>query len=259
MEILYHTYEWRFYHNFIGAVYYKGMRYMTFLLLLLFPNRRSASRIDFDFSKISPEELLNSLPRSKEVRDTPDITTCLLYKDPIVRALVWGIKSKRDRHAIVCAGFILAERLKKMLGDSATALLTDPPTTLPFIIIPIPISQTRRRERGYNQCELVAREMQLHIKKSGINIEIRTDILFRSRQKINGKKKMEKQAFKNRRERIEGMRGAFFVRTEKASVLASRRIIIIDDVLTTGSTIREAVAELRKAGCEHVSALALAH
>jgi ComF family protein len=216
-------------------------------LNLLFPNRAGGGRIDFDFSKISPEKLLRSLPSAK--------TACLLYKDSVVRALVWGIKSKRDRHAIACAGFILAERLKKMLGDSATAL----PTTLPLIIIPIPISQTRRRERGYNQCELIAREMQSYSKKSGINIEIRTDILFRSRQKTNGKKKMEKQAFKNRRERIEGVRGVFSVRAEKVSALASRRIIIIDDVITTGSTLQEAITQLRKAGCEHVSALALAH
>ena len=125
------------------------------------------------------------------------------------------------------------------------------------IIIPMPIRQKRRRERGYNQCELLTDEI-LRCCPGEMKMEIRTDILFRARQRGGTKK----QAFKKRAERIAGMRGAFSVNEyaiRKIENLESRDVIVIDDVLTTSSTMNEALSVLRKAGYKNVSGLAFAH
>ncbi len=221
------------------------------ILNLLFPERRSEKRRTFDFSTVSPRELARTLPMARQPPklgpENIKIAVCLSYKNPAVRALVWYIKTKRDRHAFVCAGYILAE---KMAG---TSLASHAP-----VIIPMPIHQKRRRERGYNQCELLAREMKKHCDSKNCCIEIRTDILFRNYRKENAKK----QAFKKRAERIAGMKGVFSAHQSvlgKIENFSGRQFIIIDDVLTTGSTMNEAILTLQKAGCKNVSGLALAH
>jgi predicted amidophosphoribosyltransferase len=133
-----------------------------------------------------------------------------------------------------------------------------------IIIIPIPISPARRRERGYNQCELLAKAIHSAAsrKNNGEIFEIRTDILFRSVH-------TERQTLKRRGERLQNTRGIFSVHKKYMSTkpsqisenksLQHQAVVIIDDVLTTGSTLREAILTLEKAGFTNVSALTLAH
>jgi len=216
-------------------------------LKLLFPDRRSEKRLVFDFSFTPPYELAQKLSPTFQSQNQPSenhIVTCLSYNDPLVRTLVWHIKTKHDRYAFACAAHIMCEKLKHMQirVESSTP-----------IIIPIPIHKKRLRERGYNQCELLAQEIE-----KNFNIEIRTDILFRKYRKENAKK----QAFKNRSERHNGIKDIFSVNTtaiKKIPNLASQHIIIIDDVITTGSTINEAILTLQNAGCKNISGLVLAH
>lgn len=234
------------------------MRIMYGILSVLFPARRSGNRPVYDFSAIAPQkfhEFAKTLPQApaKDMGRNKSRTAlaCLAYKNPIVRTMVWNMKTKKDRHAFACAGHIMADKLRDV------AVGKNP------IIIPMPIRQKRRRERGYNQCELLADEMRRHCLDE-IKMEIRTDILFRARQRAGAKglKNDKKQAFKNRAERIAGVRGAFSVNEYaigKIKDVESRDIIVIDDVLTTGSTMNEAMSALRKAGYKNVSGLALAH
>jgi len=133
-----------------------------------------------------------------------------------------------------------------------------------ILLVPIPINAKRRRERGYNQCELLAREMQKQCAdghRPGISIN--TDMLSRVRNKKTfAGKTLEKQAFKKREERIAGMRGAFRANPEplrKNPDMMDRTVVIIDDVLTTGSTMDEAILTLQNAGYKKVFGLALAH
>jgi len=226
--------------------FYKIKLFFSPFINVIFPERRSAKRRDFDFAAITPDKLAQKLPRASGLpRELAEnrIAACLSYRDPLVRTLVWRIKTKRDRHAFVCGAYILREKLKQMriAGESSVP-----------IVIPMPIHRKRLRERGYNQCELLARKIK------NLDIEIRTDILFRKYRKENAKK----QAFKNRSERHTGMKGVFYANVsaiEKIQDLSTRRIIVLDDVLTTGSTMNEAILTLQKAGCKNVSGLALAH
>ena len=120
----------------------------------------------------------------------------------------------------------------------------------------MPVSPARRRERGYNQCELLAAVLTAQqLKENNPQIEIRTDILFRSTH-------TERQTLKSRTARLEGARGIFSVdrKIKQENVeFKNQPLVVIDDVITTGSTLREAVVTLEKAGFTNVSSLALAH
>ena len=112
-------------------------------------------------------------------------------------------------------------------------------------IIPVPLGKERRRERGYNQAEEVARRALEEL--GGIVVD--TTLLTRARETAS-------QVSLPRRDRLENMRGAF-----RAAHPAdpAYTYIVLDDVLTTGATLQAAIDALRKAGAEHIVPLALAH
>jgi predicted amidophosphoribosyltransferase len=229
-------------------------KFIDMVLSRLFPSRSTA----VDFSAIASEELLRTSPRAASLttgRFPARCNSILSYKYPRTRTLVWQIKYKRDPHALRHGGFILYETLAEQYRYQNK--------TEKIILVPIPVSPARRRERGYNQCELLAKVVCNFQKENvGPIFDIRTDILFRSAHNA-------RQTLKNRSERLEGAHGIFAVHKKYAStkpsrileneLLKSRPVIILDDVLTTGSTIREAMLTLEKSGFKNVSGLTLAH
>ena len=111
-------------------------------------------------------------------------------------------------------------------------------------LVPIPLGEKRRKERGYNQVEEIARRAAREL---GMKIE--TDLLIRTRETIS-------QVSLPRHTREENMRGAFRA-TRRAD--SSHTYIVIDDVITTGATLQAAIDALKEAGAEHIIPLALAH
>lgn len=164
------------------------------------------------------------------------INSVFSYKDPLGKELVWNIKYKKDKHAIELGAFALYKKILEEEKDS--------------IIIPVPISKKRRKERGYNQCEiLIDRICELDKEK---NLEKRFDILFR-------KKHTKRQTLKKRVERIEESKEIFeAISYEKAGLDQAKRIIILDDVTTTGSTAKSAWETLSKAGYRNIAVFTLA-
>lgn len=113
-----------------------------------------------------------------------------------------------------------------------------------LLLAPIPLHKKRFLERGFNQSEFLAK-----IIARRLNAELSTDILIRKKNTIS-------QMTLNRKERSRNIQGAFQCLDPK--LVKDKKIVIIDDVLTTGATIKEAAFTLRKAGCHSVSALVLA-
>ena len=111
-------------------------------------------------------------------------------------------------------------------------------------ILPIPIHKKRLRERGFNQSILLAEGIA---KAKGVPIA--TDIFVRH-------KNTKAQSSLAGRERQENITGAFEVR--KPDAISGKRLLLIDDVFTTGATIREAVKELWNADPGEIDVLTLA-
>lgn len=112
-------------------------------------------------------------------------------------------------------------------------------------LVPVPLHAARLRERGYNQAEGIARALAGLV--PGCQC---ADLLERTRDTAQ-------QVRLGRAERVENMDDAFRVRAGRQ--LPAGRLVVVDDVLTTGATLSACAAALQVAGASRVDAAALAH
>jgi ComF family protein len=151
--------------------------------------------------------------------------------DDSARALVLALKY-RSLHA-------LAGPMGELLAD---AFARDP---LPVdLVVPVPLHGRRRRQRGFNQSELLGRVVSQRAR-----LEMDTRSLRRRRNTPQ-----QSQA-DDRFRREANMHGAFTC----SRAVAGRRVLLIDDVFTTGATLRECAVTLRRAGAISVFALTFCH
>ncbi len=108
----------------------------------------------------------------------------------------------------------------------------------PDIAIPVPMFWLRRLGRGVNSPEIVARCLG-----QSLGIPVRRDILVRHRNTLP-------QAGLSPRRRFKNVQGAFRIRHRR--FLDGARVLLIDDILTTGATCSEAAKTLKQAGAESV-------
>ena len=111
-------------------------------------------------------------------------------------------------------------------------------------ILPVPIHKKRLRERGFNQATLLAKGVA-----QAAGVPVLTDALVRQRHTVA-------QSSLGMEDRQHNIIGAFEIPNPK--VIRDKRILIVDDVFTTGATVREAVNELWKADPAEVDVLTLA-
>lgn len=117
------------------------------------------------------------------------------------------------------------------------------------IIIPIPLSRKRYRERGFNQSELISQSIIDNDKEKCF--ELLTNVLTKP-------KETQHQAhIENRSYRMQNMVGSFVVKNPE--LIKDRNIILIDDVVTTGATLTEAKKMLKEAGAKKIIAFTIAH
>jgi ComF family protein len=130
-----------------------------------------------------------------------------------------------------------ANVLGRMLADAVDKLTIQ----TPVLVIPVPLHASKRRQRRFNQAELIARAALKHSAVSGAKLE--TNRLVRTRATVS-------QIGLTRPQRAENIRGAF--RVEHRERIDGQNILLVDDVLTTGTTASECARVLRKAGAKKV-------
>jgi ComF family protein len=110
-------------------------------------------------------------------------------------------------------------------------------------VIPMPLSASRLRERGFNQ----AYELVKHLAPR------RADIgsLFRLEHMIH-------QVGATREERLAQVRNTFWIEPTRIAALRGKRVVLLDDVMTTGATMFEAARTLHRAGVMHITGLVFA-
>lgn len=112
------------------------------------------------------------------------------------------------------------------------------------LVMPVPLHPSRLREREFNQSLLLADGLS-----RALRVPLSLDDLLRVRA-------TRPQAELTQAQRRKGLRGCFAVR--RPSLVAGKRILLIDDVFTTGTTVNECAKTLRKAGSGHVDVVTLA-
>ncbi|MBN2854559.1 ComF family protein [Patescibacteria group bacterium] len=113
------------------------------------------------------------------------------------------------------------------------------------LIIPLPLTRARQKERGFNQSEILAKILAR---------EFSYEIFLKLKRK--GRKKH--QASLSEKQRLKNIKGQFFLPEKERNFVLNRDIILIDDVITTGATLNEAARILKEASAKEVFALVLA-
>lgn len=150
------------------------------------------------------------------------------------------------RTALLALKFAGQRRVAEPLASLLIAPFQDAIRTVE-LVIPVPLNAARMRTRGYNQAELLARALA---KTQGLRV--RTDLLERTRA-------TEAQTRLSAEERRRNVAGAFALTPPAATaVIQGKRILLLDDVTTTGSTLDAAAEPLRAAGAATIWGLAFA-
>lgn len=207
------------------------------LLNFLLPKSPEETRLQ----KITAEDLYSRIARPGEQEG---VRTLFDYRDPLIRELLLSLKFHGNRRAAKIFAQVLYEGLIEDLSDAK--LFSDFSKPL---LLPIPLSKKRLWERGYNQTELIAQELEaLDGRKT---FELATDVL------IKIKHIAPQTSLPDKKAREENIRGSFAV--HRMPQIAGRNILLLDDIVTTGSTMREAEGALRAAGAKQVFCIAIAH
>lgn len=114
----------------------------------------------------------------------------------------------------------------------------------PFAFVPVPLHPKRLRERGFNQAELLAREVA-----RVLDVSLLTGALRRTKDTSS------QVDASNRADRLRNVRGAF----ASTGPLDGGTVVLVDDVTTTGATLSAAASVLLSAGASRVYGLAFAH
>ena len=115
-------------------------------------------------------------------------------------------------------------------------------------LLPLPLSPERLAQRGYNQAWQLALALATSAQTAG-----RADARMLLRVKHT-----RAQSQLPRNQRLHNVANAFAVETLRASALAGRRVVLVDDVMTSGASIFSAASALRQAGVKHITALVFA-
>lgn len=213
---------------------------INIILELLFPSKCLGCNIS---GEILCQNCINKLePAERETER--NIIASYDYRDPIIKKAIWKLKYYGSPY--------LGERLGQLLYADLVedvALLQMFSQGSPILVIPVPISKDRKKGRGYNQSEVIARSFCNSAERNVF--ELKNNLVTKI---INT---LPQARLTNRNKRLKNIKGAFKITDEER--IKDRTVIVIDDVTTTGGTITEIMKILKKSGAKKVIGFAVAH
>ncbi|KKR85475.1 MAG: putative amidophosphoribosyltransferase [Parcubacteria group bacterium GW2011_GWC1_43_61] len=248
MRVLYHR------MNFINKTHLSPAK--NFLLDLIFPRyclgcgqemaaKQSSQVCDICFNKI----ILNYGPQRQKNAILTELLAAGRYEDPILRAMILAFKYQSVESLKKPLAALMINFLKKEgLTDKFSG----------FVIAPVPLTWRRQLNRGFNQSELLANEIGIFLKCPVVDLLKRT--------KFNAPQ-AEIPDWKLRKENISGV---FALNIESINIPFSddrwkmgqlqniQKVILVDDVSTSGATLEEAASILKKAGVKDIYGLVIA-
>lgn len=191
------------------------------------------------------------------------------YRHPAIKKSIWLLKYKgKKKLANIFAEIMYVKIMEELSELSLMRNFREP------ILIPIPLSLKRYRERGYNQTELICKELikiqkrnyltppsaPLSLSRRGARGEVsilNENLTLLNNVLIKTKETEHQVKIKDRRERLKNLSDSFSVKNPE--FIKNKNIILIDDVLTTGATLTEAKKILKQFGAKKVIAFTIAH
>lgn len=185
--------------------------------------------------------------RTAERESARHIEALFDYRDPLIKSIIWELKYNNKKvYAEILGQYLYDE----MLEEISTLNMFSRGSGV--VIVPVPLSKSRLKKRGYNQSLLLA---QAFVGNTSSNIMyINKDIV------IKIKDTSPQARIVNRNKRLANIKGAFaFKNLEAKNFVKGKTFIILDDVTTTGGTIHEIMKLLEKSGAKKVVGMAVAH
>ena len=170
---------------------------------------------------------------------------CRRVDRPFERAAAYGSYEGGLRELVHLLKYNGVQPAANVLGRMLAEVLAvlEPSFAQPqILVIPVPLYAGKRRQRGFNQAELIARAA-MKVSPARDRFRIATDILRRTRD-------THSQIGLTSHQRRENLRGAFAV--TRAQEIIGREVLLLDDVYTTGTTASECARVLRRAGASKV-------
>lgn len=171
---------------------------------------------------------------------------CLERESPLSRHRSFGRYEGSLKDVILLFKYRGFEILAAFLGDLLAQAFAEAEDLWKGVeaIVPVPLHPRKKKKRGFNQAQLLARRLAQHR-----NIELLDRHLIKIRD-------IPPQTSLDAEERLKNVDGAFGVRREWE--LAGKIVLLVDDVYTTGSTLRECSHVLRRAGVREIRAVTVA-
>lgn len=215
--------------------------FFNYLLEILLPRSESTKRLE----EMSAGEFWE-VTRTRATSPSPSFlgpTFLFDYRQPLVRQAIWELKYRGNKKITRLLAQCLYEELAEELSEKTVFENLGKP-----LLIPIPLSKKRRQERGFNQCELLANELEAIDTGNFFEVSLGTLIKIRD---------TESQTKKGRTARLENLKNCFAIPIPPK--IAGRSVILLDDVTTTGATFEEAKRTIISAGAKKVFEIAVAH
>lgn len=184
------------------------------------------------FERVPPTETITQLIEGKFLAEeaVDKIDSIFLFEQDV-----------RVREAIHLLKYAGAETIAEKFGlFIAQKLVRDDTMSMVDTVVPVPLHPARRRERGYNQSELIARSISRRLGMSHV-----PGLLVRVRQ-------TQTQTFFDAEGRKMNVMGAFRLGKVNPAEVEGKIVLLVDDVITTGSTIKECARALKSNGASKV-------
>ncbi len=185
-----------------------------------------------DSLELASQKGRKDFPRLRDEVFFDEMVSCWAYT-PDLEKVIHRIKYQRGKKL----GFFMGRKAGEALRGHFRGWKDG-------LFVPVPLHKVRKRERGFNQSEILCRGLSKHI-----SFRVCPDLLVRHRNTAT-QTKLDAQ------ERQENVRDAFEV--HHSGLVVGKRVVLVDDVVTTGATMNSCAKSLKKAGAKEVVGVALA-
>lgn len=210
---------------------------INFALNILFPKTETEKILE----KITAKEIYNRCQKNFENKDL-GVFSIFKYKDPFIKDAIYELKNNKNKYAIKLFAEILKREIFKYLQENK---INEKEILVSFI----PQHKSKYLDKGYNQGEKLAAALcaAAPTKFKKVNLLIKT------------KNTKAQHDIKNRKARLNNLKNAFQLADGSCLESRDKMIILIDDVYTTGATLRESRRVLLKSEASKIICFTVAH
>ena len=171
------------------------------------------------------KELCEILVRKKSAHE---LISCFLFtRKGAFRHIIHALKYRKFRSIGICLGQLIGTKLL----DQHTEF---------DIIVPVPLHRVKLRERGYNQSDLIAQGISSILHKPVVPGCLRRT------------KNTASQTTLSIEDRQQNMKNAFIILPKQEHYVKAKSCLLVDDIITTGATVKACIAVLRRAGAARI-------